>query len=238
MIGRKGENPVPPSNFVADMGGGGLTLAFGIVCAILEAVNSKQGQVVDAAMVEGAAVLSSGQYGLRAMGLQRDERGTNLGDTGAFFYEVYETKDDKYIAVGAIEPQFYKALVERMGLDLEKLPKQMDVKSWPAMKEKFTAVFKTKTRDEWSAIFAGSDACASPVLAPYEVAEHPHNQERQSFTEVDNLLQPSPAPKFSRTKPTIQRPPPMPGQHTDEVLREWGFDTDEIDKLHQCNAIG
>jgi len=208
-----------------------------MVCALLEAVKSGKGQVIDMAMTEGAAILSIAHYGLRAMGLARDEHGTNFGDTGAFFYEVYETKDGKYFAVGAIEPQFYKELVERMGLNIDDLPKQMDVKTWPEMKEKFKAIFISKTRDEWSEIFADSDACAAPVLSPAEVADHPHNKERNSFVTEYDVLQPAPAPKFSRSETGIQRPPPEPGQHTDEILAEWGFDANAIKKLRDGDAI-
>jgi alpha-methylacyl-CoA racemase len=237
MIGRKGSPPVPPSNLVADMGGGGLTLAFGITCAMLEATRSGQGQVIDAAMTEGAAQLSMAHYGLKAMGLARDGHGNNLGDTAAHFYEVYETRDGKYFSVGAIEPHFYTELLKGLGLDQDKLPKQMDASAWQDMKTVFAAVFKTKTRDEWSAIFEGTDACASPVLTPAEVANHPHNKDRGSFVDVDGIVQPAPAPRFSRTPAVIQNPPPGPGEQTDDILTNWGFSDDQITALKEAGAV-
>jgi len=237
MIGRKGQPPVPPSNLVADMGGGGLMLAYGITCALLEASRSGKGQVVDAAMTEGAAVLSAGHYGLRAMGIVKDEHGVNMGDTGSYFYEVYETQDGKYFSVGAIEPQFYSLLIEKMGLDAASLPNQWDVSKWGEMKELFTKTFKTKTRDEWTAIFEGTDACAAPVLTPAEVADYKHNKDRGSFVTVNGLLQPAPAPRLSRTPGEITRKPPTPGEHTEEILQEWGFSGAEISKLKQAQAV-
>jgi len=235
---RDGERPVPPLNLVGDFGGGGLLLAFGVVCAVLEASRSGKGQVVDAAMVDGAAVLSTMIYAFLAMGIWQDDPGHNLLDTGAHFYEVYETADAKFIAVGAIEHQFYEELIRRVGLEGEELPWQMDRAEWPALKERFVALFKTKTRDEWQELLEGTDACAVPVLSLSEAHLHPHNQARKTFVERDGVVQPAPAPRFSRTESGIAGPPPSPGQHTDEALADWGFSADELAKLRETGAVG
>jgi alpha-methylacyl-CoA racemase len=238
-IGRAGQPPLPPLNLVADFGGGGIFLAFGIVCALLEATNSGQGQVVDAAMVDGSAVLMAMFHGMRAMGFWQDERGTNLIDTGAHFYEVYETADGKYVSVGALEPQFYAELLRLTGLEGESdLPAQMDRSQWPAMKERLAEIFRTKTRDEWCALMEGSDACFAPVLSMAEAPKHPHNQLRGTFVEVDGVIQPGPAPRFSRTPGAVAGPPATVGEHTDEVLADWGFSGDDIAKLRSAGAIG
>jgi alpha-methylacyl-CoA racemase len=211
---RGDERPVPPNNLVGDFGGGGLLLAFGVVCALFEAARSGQGQVVDAAMVDGAAVLSTMLHAFMAMGIWQDDPGHNLLDTGAHFYDVYETADGKYLAVGAIEHQFYEELIERTGLKDEELPYQMDRSQWPAMKERFEALFKTKTRDEWQELLEGTDACAVPVLSMTEAPSHPHNQVRQTFVERDGVVQPAPAPRFSRTAADIAGPAPAPAPTT------------------------
>jgi alpha-methylacyl-CoA racemase len=182
MLGRGDEKPVPPLNLVADMGGGGLLLAFGMACAFLERQHSGKGQTIDAAMTEGAALLATSVYALRGAGWWRDERGANLLDTGAPFYEVYETQDRKYLAVGAIEPQFYAALLAGMGLDPDSLPAQMDRARWPEMKRLFADVLRKKTRAQWTAIFAGTDACVTPVLSPTEAAEHAHSRAEHPAT--------------------------------------------------------
>jgi alpha-methylacyl-CoA racemase len=234
---RKGERPVPPLNMVGDFGGGGMLLAFGMVCGLLEARSSGQGQVVDAAMVDGAAVLMTMIYSFIPMGLWQDEPGTNLLDTGAHFYDVYETADDKLIAIGAIETQFYAELLQRTGLDAEELPFQLDRTQWPAMKDRFVALFRTKTRDEWCELLEGTDACFAPVLSMSEAHEHPHNRARATFVDNFGILQPAPAPRFSRTAPAIGRPPPMPGADTDEVLTGWGFTEDEVKKLRDAGAV-
>jgi alpha-methylacyl-CoA racemase len=236
-IGRKGEKPLPPLNLVGDMGGGGLFLAFGLLCALVEALSSGKGQVVDAAMIEGAALQMSAQFGMRAMGLWNDARGTNLGDTGAHFYEVYETKDGAYMAVGSIEPQFYAALCKGADLDPEIFGKQMSAKNWDSMKEKLAEVFKKKTRAEWEEIFEGTDACVAPVLAMGEVMDHPHIKARGTFVEAGGIVQPAPAPHFSRTPGAIKNPPPKPGQDTDAALADWGFDNAAIAKLREAGAI-
>ena len=198
-IGRAGQAPVPPLNLVGDFGGGGLLLAYGMACALLETSRSGQGQVVDAAMVDGAAVLTTFIHGLRAMGMWTDERGKNLLDTGAHFYDVYETSDGHHIAVGAIEPQFYAELIRLSGVDPESLPAQMDRTRWDEAREILAKVFRSKTRSQWCQIFEGTDACVAPVLSLSEAPEHPHNRARGSFVEVGGVTQPAPAPRFSRT---------------------------------------
>ena len=237
-LGRNGERPMFPLNLLGDFGGGGMLLAFGIVCALLETQRSGEGQVVDAAMVDGAAVLTTFIHGLRAMGVWNDERGTNLLDSGAYFYEVYETSDGKHISLGSLEPQFYAALVEQSGLDKAgELPWQHDKTHWPEMKERLAAIIKTKTRDEWCEIMEGHDVCFAPVLSMTEAPDHPHNQHRQTFVEVAGIKQPAPAPRFSRTSAEIARPPSHAGQHTDEALVEWGLSADEVAKLRETGAV-
>ncbi len=236
-IGRAGERPVPPLNLVGDFGGGGMLLAFGMVCAFLEAARSGKGQVVDAAMVDGAALLTTMIHGLRAMGLWRDERGTNLLDTGAHFYEVYETADGGHVAVGAIEPRFYAELVRRSGLEEEDLPPQMDRAAWPRMKERLAQVFRSRTRDEWCQLMEGSDACFAPVLSMAEAPGHPHNRARGTFVEVGGVVQPGPAPRFSRTPGEVGAPPAHAGQHTDEALADWGFSAADLARLRRVGAL-
>jgi alpha-methylacyl-CoA racemase len=237
-IGRRGEAPVPPLNLVGDFGGGGMLLAFGVVCGVLEAQRSGQGQVIDAAMVDGAAALMTMTHAFRAMGIWNDERGTNILDTGAHFYDVYETADGKYVSIGSIEPQFYAELLRLTGLDGEDLPWQHDRAQWPALKERMAAVFRTKTRDEWCELMEGTDVCFAPVLSIPEAIEHPHNVHRGTFVEVAGIPQPGPAPRFSRTAPEITAPPPHAGQHTDDVLAAAGFDADRIAKLRATGAVG
>ncbi len=236
-IGRAGETPVPPLNLVGDFGGGALYLAFGIVCGLLEASKSGQGQVVDAAMVDAVASLMTVFYGLQAMGIWTDQRGENILDGGAHFYDVYETADGKYVSIGAIEPKFYAELLRLTGLDGEDLPHQMDRTKWPEMHERLRAVFKTKTRDEWCTIMEGTDVCFAPVLSIEEAPNHRHNKTRGTFVEIDGQIQPAPAPRFSRTNPEIQGPPPEPGQHTDEALADWGFAEREIKKLRKAGVV-
>jgi alpha-methylacyl-CoA racemase len=236
-IGRRGEAPVPPLNLVGDFGGGGMLLAFGLLAGLLEARSSGRGQVVDAAMVDGAAALMTMTHSFRAMGIWDDERGTNMLDTGAHFYDVYETADGKYVSIGSIEPQFYAELLRLTGLEDEELPWQHDRAQWPAMKERLAEVFRTRTRDEWCALMEGTDVCFAPVLPIPEAVEHPHNVVRGTFVEVAGITQPGPAPRFSRTAPAIASPPTHPGQHTDEVLAATGFDADRIAKLREAGAI-
>jgi len=237
-IGRKGQAPVPPLNLVGDFGGGGLYLALGVVAGLLEAQKSGKGQVVDAAMVDGAASLLTAIYGMHASGMWSDKRGDNILDTGAHFYDVYETKDGEFVSIGSIEAKFYAELLKLSGLEGQEMPRQMDRKAWPDLKEKFAALFKTKTRAEWCKIMEGSDICFAPVLSMAEAPKHPHNQLRGTFVEVEGVVQPGPAPRFSRTPSKIQRPPAKPGEHTEEALREWGFSAGELEKLRGAGAIG
>jgi alpha-methylacyl-CoA racemase len=237
-MGRADSPPVPPLNLVGDFGGGGMLLAFGMVSALLEASRSGEGQVVDAAMVDGAATLMTMIHAFHEFGMWNDERGANLLDTGAPFYEVYETADGKYFALGGLETKFYAELLEGMGLaDEYSLPEQNDKSLWPAMKERFAAVIATKTRDEWTAIFDGTDACAVPVLSPWEAHLHPHNQARATFVEVAGRVQPAPAPRFSRTPSAISRPPSFPGADTVSGLVEWGVDEGTVAKLRETGAL-
>ena len=237
-IGRKGEAPVPPLNLVGDFGGGGMFLAFGVVCALLEAQKSGKGQVVDAAMVDGSATLMSLMYGMFAQGLWKDERGVNVLDTGAPGTTPIKTADGKWLAVGAIEKRFYEELVERLGLKMSELPKQHDREGWPDLRRRFAEAIAAKTRDEWERIFAGSDACVAPVLTLAEVAEHPHNAARGTFADRDGVLQPAPAPRFSRTVPEMGSAPRPPGADTEAVLRDWGFAPGEIATLEEAGAVG
>jgi alpha-methylacyl-CoA racemase len=236
-LGRDGEKPLPPLNLVGDFGGGGMLMAFGVACALVERARSGKGQVVDAAMVDGAAVLMTMMHTFKHAGMHSDDRGTNLLDTGAHFYETYETKDGKYIALGSIEPQFYAELIKRAGLEGENLPRQMDRTQWPAMEERLTTLFKTKTRAEWCELMEGTDVCFAPVLTMGEAYVHPHNVHRSTFVDVAGKMQPAPAPRFSRTAPEIQRPPAHPGQHTDEALRDWGFSDGDVRTLREAKAI-
>ncbi|MCY4394490.1 MAG: CaiB/BaiF CoA-transferase family protein [Rhodospirillaceae bacterium] len=237
-IGPADGPPVPPLNLVGDFGGGTLYLLVGVLAALLEARQSGKGQVVDAAMVDGAASLMTTFFGLKAAGLWSNERGANLLDGGAHFYSVYETSDGKYVSIGSIEAKFYAELLEKTGLDPADLPPQMKPESWPVIGEKLTEIFRTKTRDEWCAIMEGSDICFAPVLNLDEAPEHAHMKARGTFAEVDGVVQPAPAPRFSRTPGEIRRPPSPPGADTDEALAAWGFSTDEITGLRAKNAIG
>jgi alpha-methylacyl-CoA racemase len=229
---------VPPLNFVGDFGGGALYLAFGIAAALLEASRSGQGQVVDAAMVDGAASLTTMFHAMRAIGLWTDERGTNLLDTGAHFYDVYECSDGEYVSIGSIEPQFYAELRRLAGLDDDaEWGAQMDRSQWPELKERMAEVFRAKSRDEWCALMEHTDVCFAPVLSMAEAPRHPHNVERGTFVEVAGVVQPAPAPRFSRTPGAVSRPPMQPGGGTDEALADWGFAESDIAKLREAGAI-
>ena len=236
-IGRSDSGPVPPMNLVGDFGGGGMYLAYGMVCALFEARNSGKGQVVDAAMVDGAASLMSFIHGMLASGFHSPERGTNLLDTGAHFYDVYECADGGWISLGSIEPQFYAELLNKLGLDAERFGQQNDRDLWPELSEEIAAVVRMKTRDEWDAILEGSDVCYAPVLTVDEAIRHPHNVARGTFIDVGGITQPGPAPRLSRTPGEVRRPPAHAGQHTDEVLSEAGFDDDEVAALRASGAV-
>ena len=229
-IGRAGERPVPPLNLVGDFGGGGMLLAFGLVCAMLEAQKTGKGQVVDAAMVDGAASLMAMFFSMRAGGAFTENRGSNLLDGGAHFYDTYETSDGKYVCIGSIEPQFYALLVEKAELD-ESFAPQMDAAGWPDLKAKLTEVFKQKTRDEWCAIMEGTDVCFAPVLSIWEAPDHPHNKARETFVEIDGVVQPAPAPRFDRSVPQISHGARIPGQDTNAVLASFGFSDADIQEL-------
>jgi alpha-methylacyl-CoA racemase len=237
-IGRRGEGPVPPLNLVGDFGGGGMLLALGLVAGLLEAQRSGQGQVVDAAMVDGAALLTTMFHSMRAAGFWSDERGTNLLDTGAHFYDVFECADGEYVSIGSIEPQFYAALLAGLGLeDDEELRPQMDRDRWPAMKEKLAAIFRTRTRAEWTERFEGSDVCFAPVLSMAEAPSHPHLAERGTFVDVDGIIQPAPAPRFSRTPGEVAWAPPVPGRDTEALLAELGTPAEEVARLRDAGVV-
>jgi alpha-methylacyl-CoA racemase len=237
-IGRAGQPPTPPLNLVGDFGGGGMVLALGVCAALVERATSGQGQVIDAAMVDGAALLLAPVFPAHAMGFWHEERGTNWLDSGAPYYDTYECADGSYLAVGALEPQFYAQLLVGLGLDDDPdLPGQDDEAAWPAMKERFAALFRSKLRDEWLAVFDEFDACVAPVLTMGEAPDHPHNRARGTYVEVDGVVQPGPAPRFDRTPGGLERPPAPAGHHTDEVLAEHGFDETERAALRDVEAI-
>ncbi|MBY0568178.1 MAG: CoA transferase [Hyphomonadaceae bacterium] len=222
-MGRKNDAPAPPLNLVGDYGGGSLYLAMGVCAALFEAQRSGQGQVIDAAITDGAASLMSVIYGLRASRIWTDERDNNLLDGGAHFYDVYETSDGKFVSIGSLEPQFYALLLEKTGLkDDPAFAMQMNKPEWPAMSEKLAGVIKTKTRDEWTALMEGTDVCFAPVLSMAEAPDHPHNVARQTFVEVGGLKQPAPAPRFSRTPGAVQHPPGGNGDEPPKILADWG----------------
>ena len=234
---REGGQPTPPLNLIGDYGGGGMLLAFGLVCGILEARASGQGQVVDAAMIDGAALLMAAIWGFRNSGLWREEPGVNLLDTGAAFYDTYETADGKYISLGAIESQFFAEFLERAGLDPADFPNQNDRAEWPAMRERFAKLFLSKTRDEWCEILEGTDVCFAPVLRMSEAEQHPHIKARKTIVEEHGSPQPAPAPRFSRTPAEIQGPARLGGEDTDATLADWGFTSADIASLHDSGAI-
>ena len=230
-IGRAGGPPVPPLNLVGDFGGGGMLLAVGVLSAIVEARSSGRGQVVDAAMVDGASLLALSLAGYVAEGLWSLERGTNMLDSGAPFYDVYETADGRWVAVGAIEAPFYAALLAGLELDPAALPDPLDRERWPELRARLAERFRTRTRDEWERVFAGTDACVTPVLTFAEAPSHPHNAARGSYVELDGIPQPAPAPRFSRTPAATPVPPDEPDAHTRAVLASLGFDDAELERL-------
>ena len=237
-IGAKDGPPVLPLNLVGDFGGGSMFLALGVLAALIETSRSGKGQVVDAAMVDGASALMSVFYGTRAVGFWNDERGSNVLDGGAHFYNVYETKDGGYISIGSIEPQFYRELIEGLGLAGQELPEQFDADGWPEMKSRLEALFKTRTREQWCELLEGSDVCFAPVLSMGEAAAHPHMKARGTFVAPDGVVQPAPAPRFSRSRAEISRSPVATGADTEALLSEHGFSAEEIARLRADGAIG
>lgn len=236
-LGRKGQPPTPPINLLGDFGGGGMLLAFGMVCAMLEAGRSGSGQVVDAAMVDGSAVLINFLWGLKAAGMWGPERGTNLLDTGAPFYDVYECADGTYVSIGSLEPQFYAELMRLAELDEETFGDQNNPAKWPLMKERIAEVFKAKTRSEWCEIMEHTDVCFAPVLSMEEATRHPHNVARNTFIDNAGMTQAGPAPRFSRTEASVAGPAAHAGEHTDEVLSDFGFDADDVAALRASGAV-
>ncbi len=236
--GRAGEKPTPPVNYVGDFGGGAMMLAFGMVSALLAVRNGAPGQVVDCAMTDGSATLSSLTWGLKAAGLWRDERGVNLIDTGAHFYDTYETSDEKWISVGAIEPQFYALLREKTGLNADpEFDAQNDPSKWPALKTKLAALFLTKTRDEWCALMDNTDACFAPVLSMAEAPAHPHNAARETFIDVGGVMQPAPSPRYSKTQTNTPRPASAVGADSDAVLGAVGIDEEAVRELRAAGVV-
>jgi alpha-methylacyl-CoA racemase len=236
-MGRAEGPPAPPLNLVGDFGGGAMMLAFGVVCAVLEARGSGQGQVVDAAMTDGTALLGAMMYGLRAHGSWRDARAANLLDGGAPFYDTYACADGRFVSIGAIEPQFYARLLALAGATDPVFEAQMDEARWPELKARFAALFATRTRDEWCALLEGTDACFAPVLDMAEAPRHPHNAARGTFVDIGGVTQPAPAPRFSRTAPSVGSAPSAPGEHTEDVLADWGWTRDAIAALKAAQVI-
>lgn len=236
-IGRKGETPVHPLNLVGDFGGGALYLAMGLLAALLDSRASGQGQIIDCAMTDGSASLMTMFYGMHATNRFTDDRGENAIDTGSHYYNVYETADGKYVSIGSIEPKFYAELIEKLGLKDGDLPHQQDQSAWPDLKVKLASIFRTKTRDEWCEIMEGTDVCFAPVLSLSESVGHPHNKARDTFVEIDGVIQPAPSPRFSRTPAEVSRPPCRPGQHSREALSDWGFTDAQIASLEDSHAI-
>jgi alpha-methylacyl-CoA racemase len=235
-IGPADGAPVPPLNLVGDYGGGALYLAFGLLAAVFERQRSGRGQVVDAAMVDGAASLAAIFHGLRAGGLWNEGRGSNLLDGGAPFYATYVCADGRHVAVAALEPKFFAELAARLGLAPHFVARQYDRRLWPELRAALAGVLLTKTRDAWAAVFATGDACVAPVLSFAEAAAHPHARARDAYVELDGVTQPAPAPRFSRTVPGLPRPAPVPGADTAAVLAEAGFSADEITALCAAGA--
>jgi alpha-methylacyl-CoA racemase len=237
-VGRPGESPVPPVNLLGDFGGGGMLLAVGILAALVERSSSGRGQVVDAAMVDGSALLTSFIYGMRASGSWHDRRGSNLLDGGAPFYDTYATADGDYVAVGALEPQFYAALLEGLGLTEADLPDQHDRTGWPVLRKRFAEVFASRTKADWEQVFAGTDACVSPVLSIAEAPAHPHALARNAFVDVSGVTQPAPAPRFGRTAAAEPKAPPRPGADSDAVLAELGLTPADVADLRARGVVG
>jgi alpha-methylacyl-CoA racemase len=236
-MGKADRPPAPPLNLVGDFGGGALYLAFGICAALLHARATGEGQVIDCAMTDGAASLMAMFYGMKAAGIWTDTRDANLLDGGAHFYDSYECADGKWVAIGSIEPQFYALLLQKTGINDDAFLAQMDKSAWPALSDRLTALFKTRTRDEWCALMEGTDVCFAPVLSLEDAPKHPHNVARETFVEVGGVTQPAPAPRFSRTPGAIQGPAPRAGANNDDALADWGFEPDEIIALRTAGAL-
>lgn len=235
-MGRSDSPPPPALNLVGDFGGGGMLLAFGIVAALVERHRSGEGQVIDAAMLDGTATLFASIVGFMNMGVWTDERESNFLDGGAHFYDSYETSDGRFVTVGAIEPQFYRRLLELLELDPSEWP-QNERSRWPVLKGRLRNLFRTRTRDEWCRLLEGTDVCFAPVLTLAEAVEHPQIAARATYVEIDGTVQPAPAPRFSRTPGAIQGPPCAPGEHSREVLRDWGFDSERIQGLLRAGTV-
>ena len=237
-IGNAGCKPVPPLNLVGDFGGGGMLLALGVVAGLLEAQKSGKGQVVDAAMTDGSALLLAAVVGMHGSGAWKDHRGSNMLDSGAPFYDTYECSDGNYVSVGSLEPQFYALLREKAELTGSEWDDHIVNRDrWPELSARLAEVFRTKTREEWCEIMEGSDVCFAPVLSIDEAVAHPHNRARRTFVEVEGVPQPAPAPRFSRTTVAVQGPPPKAGEHTDAVLADWGFSDQQINAMRSAGAI-
>jgi|TARA_Y100000310_G_scaffold341446_1_gene440603 alpha-methylacyl-CoA racemase len=236
-IGEEGGKPVPPLNLIGDFGGGGMLLAFGVLAGLYERNISGKGQVVDAAMTDGSALLMNAVFGMMNSGQWKKERGTNMLDSGTHFYNTYQTSDGKYISVGSLEPQFYEILLEKSGLGARQIPAQQSREDWPNMKEQLAEIFMTKTRDEWDEIMLGTDICYAPILSFAEAQKHQHNVDRQTFVEVEGVPQAAPAPRFDRTVPEVPGAASRPGEQTDEVLLAAGLEKKEIDDLRASGAV-
>ncbi len=236
-VARPGERPLAPVNYLGDFGGGGAFLVMGVLAALVEAGGSGRGQVVDAAMVDGSAVLTAMVHGLLAQGRWRDEPGVNFADGGSNYYDTYTCADGRHVAVGAIEGPFYKELLRGLGLDGEELPRRGDPENWPILRARFAEQFATRSRDEWAQVFAGTDSCVAPVLSLTEAPNHPHNVARQVFVEHGGLVQPAPAPRFDRTPAALDLVPPLPGEHTEAVLAELGYDASRIARLLDAGVV-
>jgi len=236
-IGRPGSPPVPPLNLIGDFGGGGMLLALGLLAALLESKESKKGQVVDAAMTDGSALLMTMIYSMYSSGMWKTSMGSNLLDGGSHFYDTYECKDGKFISLGSIEPQFYALLCQIAELDESIFGKQMSRDSWPEQKEAIKKIILDKTRDEWCELMEGTDVCFAPVLDMSEAPKHPHNVERKTFIDLEGVTQPAPAPRFSRTEPEVVSSPSIVGEHTDEVLTSIGFSDEDINTLKTSGAV-
>jgi alpha-methylacyl-CoA racemase len=235
-VGPADRPPPPPLNLVGDYGGGGMLLALGVLAALVERERSGEGQVIDAAMTDGSALLTAMFHGMAHRGLWREGRGSNLLDGAAPFYRCYQCADGGYVAVGALEPRFYAALLEGLGLEHLGITPQYDTTAWPQLAQRFATVFATRTRDEWATHFAGTEACVAPVLSFAEAPDHPHNRARGTFVDVGGVVQPAPAPRFSRTAPPPPSPPPAAGADTD-ALAGWGFEAAEITRLREAGAV-